>query len=122
MEATLCQQWVPSEPRVYLSDQFNYGLHALWVRIAGVQQPVSEVFIDVPHALAVALGSRAQQRRTVCAQSYRREPARRNQLIPPGNARFQALDYERANAAVDLKVQAIHARFQPMLIEHPACS
>jgi hypothetical protein len=51
---------MPSEPSVYLSDQFNYGLHALWVRLARVQRPVSKVFIDVPHALAAPLSDGAQ--------------------------------------------------------------
>src|SRR5439155_23116202 len=70
-----------------------------------------------------ALGSRAQQSRAIGAQANRREPASHDQLIPSGNARFQALDHERAHAAVEGKAQAVHplrARFQIVLVKQSA--
>src|SRR2546425_9134191 len=114
---------MPREPRVDLSNQFYCDLHAFRVRFASVQRPISEVLVDVPHALAAALGSRAQQSRAIGAQANRREPPSHDQLIPPGNARFQALDHERASVAVKGEAQAVHplrVRFQIVLVEQSA--
>ena len=96
---------------VNLGDQVHRSLHALDFGFVGDERPITEVLIDMPHALATALRGGAQQYRAVVAQSDRRKPAAYHQLIPLGDARFESLDHHRARfAAVGGEAHAKDAR------------
>src|SRR2546425_111316 len=113
VEPALRQQRMFGKADVNLGDQVHRSLHTLLCWIVGHQRPITEVLIDMPHALATALRGGAQQYRAVVAQSDRRQPAAYHQLIALGDARFKTLDDQRTHSvAIDAKTQAKHARMR----------
>ena len=100
---------MPRETRVDLRDQFHGQLHALAVEFRRIQRAVAEVFVNVPHALAVVCAGHAGQLRAATAQPDGRQPARRDQFVALAEARLQAFHHPRAHAAVLREAHAIDA-------------
>src|SRR5438874_2071241 len=109
-QAAFREQGMPGEAHVYLSNQFHAGTHALGIQMPGVQRPVTEVIINVPDPLTVALRRHPEQGGTVITQANRRQPTSDRQLIPLRVVQLHAFDHYRADPAIEDKAQAVNAR------------
>jgi hypothetical protein len=122
-QAAFRQQGVFGEARMQLRNQFHGRSRASGVHMHGIQRPVAQVIIDVPHPLAASLGGDAQQDGAVIAQANRRQPPFDEQLIPVSDLRLHAFGDHRPNPAMDDKAQAVNAmraRGEPLLLEELA--
>src|SRR5438309_11245745 len=104
------------EARVNLCDQIHGGSYPLAVGRPRVQCPFAEVFVNMPHALAMPLGGGAEQSGTAFGQSDRGQPMLRDQSIALGDRWIQALDDDRTRAAAGhSQAHPIYARAKFLL-------
>ena len=111
--ATLRQQRVAGGAGVELGDEFHGRHDALGVWIHRLHGPVPQVFVHVPHPLPAPVGHRGEQVRTAVAQPDGRQPAPQHELVASPEPGVEALEHERARAAVRAGAQAVDARLQP---------
>ena len=98
------------EPRVHPGHQIDCGLDPFAVGLTGVEFVGTEVFIDVPHTAAGAVGDTAQHWRTAVTQADGGQPPFGYEFVALSNLGLETFHHDRARFPFDFKAQTKHAR------------
>src|SRR3989442_12626918 len=119
MMAALRQDGVSSGAGVKAGDQVHSRRHTLGVRTTGVEGPVPDVLVDVPHPLAAPVRSDGEQRGTAVAQTKCWEPPSGDQVVAMGGGWIEALQHQRAQLSAGGPLQPVEGGFSSLLVLDP---